>query len=202
MATPSHLAVISGDDLPEYPLATDLRLTGHHFTMMLHDRWLFSRLRLTASMEVRGAALDLYMLAQKQAPIGTLPVDDNEIAALLHISRGAWLKLRSEDPSPLDKWTRCVTDQGVVRLMHPVVLEVAQSALTTRRNNEQARTRGNDRKRILRLTESMKRYGAQRQASDPLFVERTDAWLNEHMPGAYRTEAAIRSAMDAVSIEM
>lgn len=197
MARP-QLTVVDPGELPEYPLATDLRLTGHYFTMFWHDRWLYSRLRLTASPAVRGLALDLFALSQKQAPVGTLPDDDAELAALLLVPLREWTALRAEEPSPLYKWTRCVSDQGEVRLMHPVVLEVLQGTVDRRQEGARARDAWNQRKRFDRLREKIvDAGGTQAMAKDEVLLEQIDGWLTEHCPGN-RTVARVREALEAV----
>lgn len=197
MSAAPHLSLAGIDEVEPYPLATDLRLTGHYFTMLMHDRWLYSSLRLKASLPVRAAALDLFLLAQKQAPVGTLPADDGELAALLLLTEGEWRKLRAEEPSPLYHWRPCVTDTGAHRLMHPVVLEVAQMTISRRALHARALTEANARKRLQRLRECIEKVGSARLAADPLVVEWVDAWLEENSPGRNRTATQVRLALEA-----
>lgn len=191
-----NLTLIESSGPELYPLPTDLRLNGHYLTMLMHDRWLYSRLRLTSSMAVRGAALDLFLLAQKQAPLGTLPCDDDELASLLHLSKGEWLKLKAETPNPLYGWRPCISDRGEARLMHPVVLEVTDATISNRDKAVAARDESNARKRVQRLRDQIAAMGASRQANDPLVVEWVDQWLAAHCPGRNRTAAQVQRALE------
>ena len=191
--------VIEGGDLPLYPVATELRLTGHFFTRWEHDRWLYSELRLTASPAVRGVALDLFFLAQKQAPVGTLPDDDAQLAALLLLKPAEWAVLKGETPSPLHKWVRCQTDRGERRLMHPVVLEAVQATIGRRAEAAQARDADNERKRLAKLADMIpKAGGTQAMARDGALLEWADAWLRKNCRG-YRTIDRVRQALEAHS---
>ena len=97
MLRPRALQPVDTGDLPEYPDALcDPQLTSDYFTMFWHDRWLASTMHLTAPLEVQGAALNLFFLARKQVPVGSLPVEDRVLARLLRIDLDAWQRLCRE----------------------------------------------------------------------------------------------------------
>lgn len=195
--TRPELTLVGPDNLPVYPIPTDLRLTGHYFTKFWHDRWLYSKLRLTARPDVRWAALDLFWLAQKQAPVGTLPDDDGQLASLLLLEIDDWRILRGRVPGPLYKWHRCLSDTGEVRLMHPVVLEVAEEALARRVHKAQTAAAWSRRKQLERLRRQIVDAGGSgRQAADEALVERLDAWLDANCSGN-RTLDWVRRALEA-----
>ena len=60
MTGPAHIHVVN-DQLPDYPAElVDARMTSDYFTVFWHDRWLNSELHLTSSLDVQGAALNLF----------------------------------------------------------------------------------------------------------------------------------------------
>ena len=181
------------DDLPEYPVGVEDRLTTHFFVTFHHDRWLNSEFRLKAEPAVRGLALDLYFLSQKQSPVGTLPNDDRQLAPLLLMSTDEWLVYRQKDPSPLYKWTQCRCGNEI-RLMHPVVLEVVEDAISHKRQRREAAEQGRTVKRLNRLREALERMGAGHIAANDACVERLDNWLLTHCPGN-RTATQIERAL-------
>lgn len=155
------------DGLTEYPLPRDLRLPTHFFIPWHFNRWLNSRLHLTGSYEVQGVAVALYSLAQLQAPVGTLPVDDAMLARLLRMDLVRWRDLCRADPSPLHGWRPCQSD-GERRWYHPVVLEVLEDAVRRREARElsnEARARD---KRIERTRAVLKELGC----SEPMLADR------------------------------
>lgn len=192
-----HLQVIDTDDgLPDYPLAADQRLTGHYFIAWHHDRWLASRYRLSAPREMRALAIDLYSLAQRQTPVGTLPDDDVQLAALLMLDLRTWQEARRHEWSPLYKWERCRCGEEV-RLCHPVVLEVILDAIDGRDKRLVAGELGRKRKRLDRLPDQILAAGGSRaMAADTDLLERVDAWLMRQCPGN-RTGAWVKRALEA-----
>lgn len=188
------LTLVGEDDLPEYPFSADERLTTHYFVTFHFDRWLNSAGRLTLHWSLRGLALDLYFLSQKQSPIGTLPDDDRQLAALLMLDLEEWRAIRRKQPSPLYRWTPCRCGSEV-RLMHPVVLEIVQDAFSHRQHRRDAAEQARVAKRIARLRDALDRMGAGRIARDDACVERLDAWLEAHTSGR-RTASAIQAALE------
>ena len=194
-------ALVELGDLPEYPLDAETRLTGHFFFTWHTDRWLNSRLRLVGAPEVRAYALDLYCLCQKQSPVGTLPDDDVQLAALLHLDLSRWQELRGRELGPLYKWRRCLAGDEV-RLMHPVVTEVAMDSMRRREVHAAAASAGHERKRVMRLRGMVERAGSKRLADDEGVVEWVDEWLRRNMPeGRNRTHAWVREALEAHAIK-
>lgn len=182
--------------LPEYPLDPHQRLTTHFFMAWHHDRWLNSRFRLSAPPDVRGLAFDLFCLSQKQTPVGTLPDDDVQLAALLLLDLRTWQSYRARDWSPLYKWVPCQCD-GEVRLMHSVVVEIILESLSLREKRRVEGETGRKRKRMARLPEQVIEAGGTRKmAADGCLLERLDAWLLQHCPGN-RTREMVRRALEA-----
>lgn len=190
--------VIDTDGLPEYPLGNSDRLTTHYFLAWHFDRWLNSELRLTASPAVRGLAFDLFNIAQRQTPVGTLPDDNRQLAALLLLDVTSWERYRAETPSPLHSWRPCLCEGGLVRLMHPVVLEVIEDAFGRRRKHEQDAEKAREAKRLHRLREAVAEIGTKRMAADDAMMERLDAWLVVYCDeqGKRRTRAWVQRAME------
>ncbi|WOI54972.1 hypothetical protein [Palleronia sp. LCG004] len=185
------------DDLPEYPMEVDARLTSHFWFTFHHDRFLNSRFRLLADPEVRAYGIDLWCFAQKQTPVGTLPDDDAELAALLGLDLRTWQGLRAREISPLYKWHRCLCGNQV-RLMHETVLEVVVDAMERRDRNKLAATKGAERKRQARLSDAIRKAGgSRRMAEDPGVLERLDTWLREYCdPRGNRTIEWVKRAME------
>lgn len=191
----NRLTVVSdGRDLPLYPIPSDVRL-AHYFLTWHFDRWLGSELRLTGDLAVRALALDLFFIAQRQLPVGTLPDDDRQLARLLMIDEPAWRGYRSMDPSPLHNWTQCVCDGGEVRLMHPVVLEVAEEALSRRTQRLQASKEGVARRKRNRVVSLIGKISS-RAAGNAELVEFVWDWLCANVDG-YFTEKNVLTAIEA-----
>lgn len=177
------LRAVEDATLEDYPdQLCDAALATDYFTKFWHDRWLSSRLHLTASLEVQGAALNLFFLARKQTPIGSLPVDQRLLARLLRVSDREWEGLMAQDITPLHQWREYAHD-GTVVLGHPVVIEVSLDALDRR----EARRLANDdkavRERRRRLQVTMREAGVSEPAiKDWSLVCWLDEWLcaNHH----------------------
>ncbi|WP_305972659.1 MULTISPECIES: hypothetical protein [unclassified Mameliella] len=197
-----HLRPIEVEDMPEYPQELcDPSGATDYFTKFWHDRWLSSRLHLTASLEVQAAALNLFFYARKQNPIGSLPVDQRMLARLLRISDGQWHELMNQEITPLHGWREYSHDGGVV-LGHPVVIEVAQDALDRR----EARKLANDDKAVQerrrRLVGTLRQCGcSEPMTKDWALVCWLDDWLAANHHGQRRfpqiqhsVERALRAA--------
>lgn len=191
--------LIDSETIPDYPLPPDMRLTTHFFITWHHDRWLNSRFRLSSPPEVRGLALDLYCLSQKQTPVGTLPDDDVQLAALLMLDLGTWQSFRRRDWSPLYGWEKCNCD-GEVRWMHPVVLEMIADGMKRRDKHREDNARGLQRKRLERLPDQVRSAGGTKaMTTDMDLLEWVDGWLMHHCTGN-RTKEWVRRALEAHSL--
>lgn len=198
MGAPGIKLVETGD-LPDYPPdLIDARMTSDYFTVFWHDRWLNSELHLTAPLDVQGAALNLFFVARKQNPVGSLPDNDKMLAKLLHVDLSLWQELRGRAVSPLRNWSRYRAGEKIV-LGHPVVIAVAQDALNRREAREAANNEKATTMRLNRLREAMLGIKcAKAVVRDDVLVERIDAWLLEHHKGARRMprfEASLNAAL-------
>ena len=193
------LALIDMDAMPEYPPELcDPRLSADYFTMFWHDRWLNSTLHLTASMDVQGAALNLFFGARKQTPVGSLPDNDRILSRLLHIDLETWLDLRARPIGPLHNW-RAYRVGGSVVLGHDVVIEVALDALGRRQQREASNTEKAVAMRRRRLAEVMQGLGCSPGVTaDRDLVARMDDWLEVNHHGQRRMpqfEASVTRAL-------
>ena len=176
-------------DLPLYPIGRDVRLPSHYFTMIQHYRWFNSELHLTADMAVQGAALNLFLFAQCQLPLGTLPNDDIMLSRLLRIDLTAWRALRDRPMGALHKWQPCLCGDEV-RLMHPVVLEVLQDAISKREMRETSNEEKAVYARLQRLRKALAEMGCTRTViGDEVLIGRLDAWLVDNIRGQRRIPA-------------
>ncbi|TMV86124.1 hypothetical protein FGG78_20135 [Thioclava sp. BHET1] len=197
MAAPALRAVAPTDlaSIPDYPIERSTRLTAHYFMMWWHDRWLNSTMHLKASYEVQGVAVALFSIAQRQTPIGTLPDDDEMLAKLLRMDLARWRDLVSLPVSPLHNWSRC-NCEGEIRLMHPVVLEVAMDAITRRDVREAKASERAVAKRSERLRLALSEMGCDRAViGDEVLIERMDKWLLESCHGN-RTRLVYERALE------
>lgn len=185
MAAP--LQLIEDGDLPDYPIGSDERL-NNWFMQFDIDRWLGSRMRLLATLAVRAVYLDLLFEAQRQNPVGTLPVDRRMLARLAQLSSDEFEALCRHDPSPLHHWAPCRTDRGEVRLAHPVVTDMLLAQLAGREARQARASADAERKRIARLRAAMAAHGIHEGVCrDDVLVQRIDRWLCERFPNGRRT---------------
>lgn len=178
-------APVDFDALPEYPRdLVDAGPSADHFIRLFHHRWLNSALHLRASMRVQGMALNLFMFARQQNPLGSLPNDRDMLARLLRVSPGEWSDALTEAPGPLHGWRQYRGPQGVV-LGHAVVIEEALDSLARRAEREMSRTSRAEAARLTRLREVVtdmgRDYARVYDAADKLAA--LDAWLTEHHRG-------------------
>ncbi len=194
----SPFAPVSTDEIPDYPehLLSE-RLESHSFLTFHFRRWLTSETRLTCEDDVKGHILDLFFIAQDQTPVGTLPTDEKILAKLLGVSLDRWRELSSRSVPPLHNWHRCRCGD-VIRLMHPVVMEVALDATKRKRDNAQRAAIRRENKALADLKDRMIKMGSKNMADSQTMLERVNEWLNVHCVGN-RTEPRIREAMEAVS---
>lgn len=195
MSLAPHLQPVPEDGLFPYPIARAERLDGQTFVKWWHHRWLASEMHLMASFEVQGMARALFDLAQTQSPMGTLPKNLAIIARLLRVDVHAFEGLCRHAYGPLNGWRPCITDDGEVRLYHPVVLEQVKDALERREVWLQKKTDGAVKERRRRLVLALKDLGvADRVVADAALIERMDDWLSETWK-AKRGPAAYHSAI-------
>lgn len=194
MSAADTLQLVEAGALPDYPAELiDARMTSDYFTVFWHDRWLNSELCLTARMDVQGAALNLFFIARKQNPIGSLPVSDTMLAKLLRIDLEYWQELCGRPITPLHHWQKYRADDKII-YGHPVVIEVALDALNRREareieNSEKARYQ-----RLRRLREALADLGCSKAVvADDVLIERMDEWLAEHHRGQRRRQAYERA---------
>lgn len=197
------LAPVDPETLEDYPeQLTDPALATDYFTKFWHDRWLSSRLHLTGTLAVQGAALNLFFLSRKQTPIGSLPSCPKMLARLLRVTDGEWDLLVRQDITPLHGW-RPYRHAGHVVLGHHVVIEVSLDALDRR----EARRLANDdkavRERRRRLQGTMREAGCGEPAiKDWPLVCWLDDWLTAHHSGQRRfpqIQHSLNRALQAAS---
>lgn len=195
---PMHL--IEADTLEQYPIQRGERLESHSFFLFHYDRWLNSRLYLLADWDVKGIATALWCKAQDQDPVGTLPNDPREIAALLGMSTDTWDGYLRRDPNPMHGWSKCLVGNEV-RLMHDVVTEVALAALGAKNKGADRKSADAERKRVIRLRDVLLKLVGERMAAQDMFVAQTDAWLEAAYPGGNRTLPRILEALEALGVQ-
>lgn len=125
------LQMVSVADLPEYPISAESRLDSHYFIQFNHDRYDRSDFRRKAyrDPEVGFFGMELFFKSHGEAPLGTLPADDDSLAFLLGLPLDRWLSLKERSFNPLYNWSPVRCDNGEIRLAHPVVQEVMKAAL-------------------------------------------------------------------------
>lgn len=191
------------DELFQYPIPAEIRLDSHFFMAWHYKRWLDSDFRNLADREVRAVAFDLFCIAQGQAPVGTLPVDDRILANLAGVTLDVWRSLCDRPVGPLYAWERCMCSNGKVRLYHSVTLEVAQGAAGYREEHMEKKAAERERKRLAALPGQMVRAGARKaMAEDEIYVIRLDQFILERFPDVkQRRVDVVRRAMEQMEIE-
>lgn len=196
------MRLVDTDDLFEYPIPSGERLDSHFFIAWRFDWWLHSEFRLLADKEVRAVGFDLFNIAQKEDPVGTLPVDERLLARLVGESLEEWRRLMARPIGPLYNWKPCRSDTGQHRLYHPVVLRIAQDALGLREDRLAKRDADRERKRMEALPDKMLRAGApKRMTEDKVIVLQFDQFLVDHFDTlGQRRPTLIRKALEAFSL--
>lgn len=197
------LSLIDPADLPVYPIEREERLPELAFVKWQPSRWLNSAGHLRCSYEVQGVARALFDLSTAQSPIGTLPNDDEELAALLRLPIQNWMALRGlGDRGPLRNWELCLCPgkgAGEVRFMHHVVLASLQDVLSRRESRERSRGQQAVVKRVQRLREGMVAAGlSPAQAGDEALMKRVDDWLTQVCTGNRTAQHYARAFEHAV----
>ncbi|WP_422074126.1 hypothetical protein [Tranquillimonas rosea] len=201
----SQFRPVDTNDLDDYPAElSDPKLTTDHFTAFWHDRWLNSELFLTAPLDVQAAALNLFFVARKQTPVGSLPDNDVMLAKLLRIELAAWSELRSRSISPLHNW-RPYHHEGRIVLGHPVVIEVALDALHRREKREAAQSEKAIAERRRRLSATLAEMNcADAVCKDGALISWLDEWLCENHHGQRRMpglKLSIQNGLNAAARE-
>lgn len=192
--------VIEGGELQAYPISRSVRLPTHYFTAFWHHRWFNSVLHLTGSLEVQGAALNLFFLSQVQSPLGTLPDSDELLARMLRIDLMAWQDLRRRSVSPLHNW-QYYDCEGERRWGHPVVIEVLEDAIERREVREASQEAQAVTKRLQRMRQVLAGMGLDKAViGDDVLIGRLDQWLSQHWRGN-RTQAAYDRVLSVASKE-
>lgn len=193
-------AVMDTDGLPEYPIPRGVRLESHSFFLFHYQRWLESDLFTMGSWDVQGVALALWCKAQNQDPVGTLPKSHRQIAKRLGMSIEEWEGFMQRSPNPLHNWTPCLVDDEV-RLMHPVITEVAIAAYESRSKGADRKTADAERQRLKRLKATIMMLGHSNLAANEMFVAQLDAWLEREHPEGNRTTQRVLRGMEAIGVQ-
>lgn len=195
-----HLQPVGVDTLPTYPIEAGERLESHYFVEFHYQRWLTSDTRLLADLEVRSVFLDLICLAQTQSPVGTLPNNTKLLAKLVGVSQEVFDGLCGREIGPLHNWKPCLCD-GVQRLHHPVVTEIALKAVNSKKRNAAANANDRERKRFASIRKILVRDipGGGRFAESQSMVEKISGWIEAEHPGGSCTVTRIKDALNALS---
>lgn len=194
-----RLTVVSGTDVPVYPIGRGDRLDGQTFVKWWHHRWLASDMCLMATFEVKGMARDLFDLAQTQSPMGTLPRQPAVIARLLRVDAQHFEGLCRHALGPLNGWLPCVTGDGEQRLYHPVVLEQVEDALARREVWLATKSAAAIRERQRRLVAALRAMQVSAAiCADQALIERMDQWLVDNWK-AKRTPESYHRVMAAAA---
>jgi hypothetical protein len=189
--------------LPDYPIPVGTRLDGHSWFQFHHAWFRASDFRRRADEAVRAVWLDLIVAAQDEDPVGTLPAEPQALAWLARLPLERWLDLSGREVSPLYGWERCRVSDGRVRLFHPKLLQVTESAARTKLEAAARRASDRERKRLVELREKvLAAGGSQRMADDAAFISRLDDYLTAALPaGKTRTVSRVREAMEARAMQ-
>lgn len=206
MSTRGLRAVPDGP-LPEYPISAESRLDSHYFMQFNHDRYDRSTFRRKSyrDPEVGFYGFELFFKSHGEAPLGTLPCDDEGLAFLLGLSLDKWLGLRERAFNPLYNWERVLCDNGEIRLAHPVVTEVMEAAL----RGHQEHKISNETKAVAarrgRLVKTLRDCGCGKDLlEDEFAVGWIDDWLEANHRGQRRMpqfQASITRALRAAAAE-
>lgn len=194
---------IAGDF--HYPLPVGERGDGLGFILYEFGRFLDSRMVNVCTKQVIGAAHILQMQAFRQDPIGTLPMEEEELAALARCAYPEeWSHVRAPGGKPengaLQGWQACNVEgyaDGVLRkrLFHPVILKVTMSAKRKKREATDASRRAV----LSKLRKQVEALGyGKRVANNAELIEELDRALD----GKRRTMATVREVIEKVSGNM
>lgn len=193
-----------GDDdkLPSYPISAAHRLDSHFFLQFNLRRWELSSFQTHAHKdpEVGFYGLQLFFKAHGGAPIGTLPDCDDDLAFMLHLTVDKWKSLRARPISPLYNWSSVQCDNGEIRLAHPVVTEVMQQALRSKRMNATKKADDLLRKRHKTIGTNLRKLpGGDVYADCEDRVGQVSDWIEDYYPGGSATIRRVKEAINALS---
>jgi hypothetical protein len=202
MSRHAHLRPVDDAELPEYPISASDRLDSHFFLQWNLKRWRASEFRRKADPEVGWYGMQLFMIAQDETPVGTLPNDHEQLAYELRLPLEVFRKLLDRSPSPLHKWGKVICDNGEIRLAHPVVTEVAVQAVGSKRKNAEKNAEDRMRKRLNTIKDALlnKIPGGSRAAQSTDSLNRISDWIAVAYPGGSCTEKRVREAWEAISM--
>ena len=199
-ARTAHLQPIEAGELPEYPLTAEDRLDSHYFMVWERRRWLNSDMRLKGTPECRALYFDLINIAYDSSPVGTLPTDLDVLAKLVFVDPGHFRALCKLDYGPLHRWTRCLCEDGEVRLMHPMVLRSLVEAVSRKEDNRAKLEAANTKKRLQRLRSTVAGLHVEVSKNDAA-IRWIDEWLTaQDCP--YRSTSWVEQGMQAWSNHM
>lgn len=186
--------------LPEYPIDPDARLDSHGFIQWEFRRWLSSDMRWNGTHECKSMWFDLVNLSHSETPVGTLPRDVKRLARMLQpvVERDHFETLCGLEFGPLHGWEPCRCGESI-RLMHPVVTRIVQTAFASRANHAARVQAASLAKRLKRLTEDVAHL-APKLASDPRKIRFISAQIEERMEsrgGERRTNEDLHMAIHA-----
>lgn len=197
----TNFQIVGSDDFPEYPISVNDRLDAHYFLQWNLSLWDQSDFRKKCDPEVGWYGLNLFFIAHKQLPIGTLSTDEEILAHDLSISVAHWRKLMSYEITPLQNWHRVRCDNGQIRWAHHVCLAVAEKAIKSRRayitkaSDERLRKRMGTIK--AHLAENVP--GGKMIAQNETQMGKINDWIEENYPGGNATSKRIFEAWEALS---
>lgn len=191
------LQVITSDggELPVYPFGVEDRLDSHYFVPWERRRWLNSGMRLRGTPECRALFLDLIWISYDQSPVGSLPDDTTMLAKLLMVDHDHFLGLCRLDFGPLHNWVRCETQDGEIRLHHPMVLRTLLEAFSRREDHRAKSEAASAAKRLLRLRSMLANYSKELVQNDAAV-----SWIDEYLLKqgvAKRTASQVERALGA-----
>ena len=174
---------VNADDLAEYPIDPDARLDSHGFLQWEFGRWLASDLRWNGSHESKSMAFDLFNLAYRETPVGTLPFDIKRLSQMVQpvVDRDYFARLCDLPFGPLHGWIKCRCGDDV-RLMHPVLTRKVLEALASRANHAARVEASSHARRLKRLTEEVGQLSAD-MAADSRKVRFIDTVIQERVEG-------------------
>ena len=201
------LFAVDDPDLPEYPIPSASRLDSHYYLQFNLDRYERSQFRKKSyrDPEVGFFGMELFFKSHGEAPLGTLPRDDDDLAFLLGLPLERWLSLKERTFNPLYNWYPVRCDNGEIRLAHKVVQEVMIAALEGHEQNKASNESKAIYQRRKRLADNMLETGCSADlCSDEFAVAWMDDWLVKHHVGQRRMpqfQHSIRKALEAAAKE-
>lgn len=176
----------------DYEISAKERLDSHYFLQWNLKRWRGSAFRKRCDPDVGWFGFNLFCIAQDGTPVGTLSIDEYELAHDLNLSVAAWRELCAREITPLHGWEKVLCDNDEIRWAHPVVTEVALQALASKRDHEAKKLRRKITKRRSDLAEMLVRLGHSEAAASTGFLEAFDAWIDANHGDGQRREGVIR----------